>query len=113
MTLDVETFLQIETYLDKNNQKKERKIMNIYCISYFDGNKAKSFYISDYSSIDKLINAVLRDIFSKNYSGKDIYIHNSSNFDLIFLLKYIVNHPGVKVEPIIKDGNFINLKINI
>ena len=63
MTLDVETFLQIETYLDKNNQKKERKIMNIYCISYFDGNKAKSFYISDYSSIDKLINAVLRDIF--------------------------------------------------
>lgn len=98
MTLDIETF-------DDNNIKK------IYCICIFDGKDTKSFYLTDYININSLIKYLLRTIFSKNYSGKHIYIHNSSEFDLIFLLRYIAEHPNTKIEPIIKDGKFINLRI--
>nr|YP_010691074.1 DNA polymerase [Phellinus igniarius]WBU93175.1 DNA polymerase [Phellinus igniarius] len=88
--------------------------MSIYCISIFDGikNKAYSYYITDYKSLEDLISAVLSVLLSREFTQRTVYIHNSSNFDLVFLLKYIVNHPGVHVDPTIKDGNFINLKIH-
>nr|YP_010455140.1 hypothetical protein NYK79_mgp08 [Porodaedalea mongolica]UUA03982.1 hypothetical protein [Porodaedalea mongolica]WCF76751.1 hypothetical protein [Porodaedalea mongolica] len=97
--------LDVETYLDAENK------MSIYCISVFDGDKSKSFYLTDYKNIDSLIKDLLSTIFNRKYSGKKIYIHNSSEFDLIFLLKYIVSYGSVKVEPIIKDGKFISIDI--
>nr|YP_009690327.1 DNA polymerase family B [Fomitiporia mediterranea]QEG57107.1 DNA polymerase family B [Fomitiporia mediterranea] len=97
--------LEVETYKDVNGK------LNIYCISFYEGKLSKSFYLSDFPSIKELIKALLENIFTKIYSGKDIYIHNSSNFDLIFLYKYIVNFTDVKVNPIIKDGKFINLEV--
>lgn len=103
-SLDIMT-LDIETSLDSNNK------MNIYCVSFYDGTKPRSFYLTDYPSIDNLIKDLLDNIFSKIYSGKEIYIHNSSNFDLIFLYKYIINYPNLNITPIIKDGKFINLEI--
>nr|YP_010691073.1 DNA polymerase [Phellinus igniarius]WBU93174.1 DNA polymerase [Phellinus igniarius] len=85
--------------------------MELLSLSYYDGSSAKSFYITDYNSVKELIFEVLRNLLIKANSGKIIYIHNSSNFDLIFLLKHIANYPEVELEPIIKDGKFINLKI--
>lgn len=99
MTLDV------ETYVDENNN------MNIYCISMYDGVNAKSFYLTNYTDVHSLINDVLKTIFSKKYSGKSIYIHNSSNFDMIFLYSYIINYSETSVKPILKDGKFIVLDI--
>nr|YP_010691071.1 DNA polymerase family B [Phellinus igniarius]WBU93172.1 DNA polymerase family B [Phellinus igniarius] len=85
--------------------------MNIYCISLYDGVSAKTFYLTDYNNIHSLINEVLKTIFTKKYSGKSIYIHNSSEFDMIFLYSYIINFYDVKIKPIIKDGKFINLEV--
>nr|YP_010455097.1 hypothetical protein NYK79_mgp51 [Porodaedalea mongolica]UUA03939.1 hypothetical protein [Porodaedalea mongolica]WCF76699.1 hypothetical protein [Porodaedalea mongolica] len=99
MTLDV------ETYLDENNK------MSLYCISIYDGEKAKSFYLTNYYNIDSLIKDLLSTIFSRKYSGKNIYIHNSSEFDLVFLMKYLVSYGSTKVEPVIKDGKFINIDV--
>lgn len=99
LTLDVETF------------KNEDQTMSIYCISLYDGKTSFSYYLSDFHSINELMQALLIKLFSREYAQKTIYIHNSSNFDLIFLLKYIVNKKEVLLEPMIKDGNFINLKV--
>lgn len=99
MTLDV------ETYVDENNK------LNIYCISTFDGLIAKSYFLTDYKDVESLINDVLKNIFIKKYSGTSIYIHNSSNFDMIFLYSSIINYANTNIKPIIKDGKFINLEI--
>ena len=97
--------LDIETYLDENNK------MNIYCISFFDGKKSNSYYITDFKSTTELIHKVFKILLVRKNNHKNIYIHNSSNFDLIFLLKNIAQIPNITLDPIIKDGNFINLKI--
>lgn len=99
ITLDIETFV--------NSDRK----MDLLCLSYYDGSKTDSFYISDYNSVKELKNAALKKLFVKANSNKKIYIHNSSNFDLVFILKHIANYPGVNLEPIIRDGQFIDLKI--
>lgn len=99
ITLDIETFLNSKNKID------------LLSISYYDGLKARSFFISDYGSVKELICDVLKNLLVKTNTSKNIYIHNSSNFDLIFLLKHIANYPGIVLDPIIKDGKFINLKI--
>ena len=97
--------LDIETYKNKD------KTMSVYCISIYDGKNCFSYYLTDYNSINDLMQTLLNKLFSREYAQKTIYIHNSSNFDLIFLLKYIVNRKGILLEPLIKDGKFINLKV--
>nr|YP_010697778.1 hypothetical protein P1R16_mgp18 [Porodaedalea niemelaei]WCF76674.1 hypothetical protein [Porodaedalea niemelaei] len=75
--------------------------------------KVKSFYLTDYNNdTSKLVKATLRELFSKKNHGKTVYIHNSSSFNLIFLLKYIIKYPSTKVKPVVKDGKFINIEIN-
>nr|YP_010470509.1 hypothetical protein N4M07_mgp055 [Inonotus hispidus]UVF37997.1 hypothetical protein [Inonotus hispidus] len=85
--------------------------MSIYCISIYDGKKSKSFYITDYKSLEDLMSELFKTLLTRAYSQRTVFIQNSSEFDLIFLLKHIVNLEGVSVDPIIKDGKFINLKI--
>ena len=97
--------LDIETYKNKDNT------MSVYCASIYDGKNCFSFYLNDFSTINELMKALLKKLFSREYSQKTIYMHNSSNFDLIFLLKYIINEKEIKIEPIIKDGNYINIRI--
>ena len=97
--------LDIETYQDTNG------LMHIYCISFYDGKDIFSFYIADFKHIEDLLNKMFSVIFSPKYRNRIIYIHNSSNFDLIFLLKHISNIGYVGLDSIIKDGKFINLTV--
>jgi hypothetical protein len=97
LTLDIET----------------RMINNIhtpYCISIFDGNKAWSFYLSDYSSIDDMMNNAIKSIMLRKYNGWNVYVHNGSRFDYIFLLKYITLLGSV--QPLIREDLFINIKLS-
>ena len=69
----------------------------------------KSFILSNNSSLFKSLNEYL---FTSKFNEYTIYIHNSSAFDMIFLLKEFANYPNIKkINPIIKDGKFINLEI--
>jgi len=54
--------------------------------------------------------AAIYSLMKRKYNGWNVYIHNGSLFDLIFLLKYITVMG--KVDPIIKDSKFINLKLS-
>ena len=97
--------LDIETYTDSEN------ILHVYCISYYDGIESKSFFVADYTDLDSMLNALFKSLFTRTNNGKLIFIHNSSMFDLIFLLKPLLNYPNITLKPTLKEGKFINLSI--
>jgi DNA polymerase family B len=51
-------------------------------------------------------------ILKSKYSGYSIYLHNFSKFDAIFLIKTIVNLPGIDVNLLHRDGNMLEIKIS-
>jgi DNA polymerase type B, organellar and viral len=99
LTLDVETFI--------DNDGK----MKIYCICTYDGKNSKSYYLTDFYYIKSMILKLLNELLSKNNSGKTVYIHNSNNFDLIFLMKYLASLDNIQMNPLVRDGQFINIEI--
>ena len=99
LTLDIETY-------------KIYDRMYIYCVSFYAGETCYSYYITDFNSVEDLMKAVFNKLLSREFNQKSIYIHNSSEFDLIFMLKHLFDLPNIKYDPVIKDGKFINLKVN-
>jgi len=92
-----------------------RTIDNIfipYCISYFDGIKATSFYLSDYKNSDDMLTNCIISLLKRKYNGYKIYVHNLSNFDGIFLLRLLTNIPNFTLKPVIRDGKLINLALS-
>jgi hypothetical protein len=85
-------------------------VLRPYCISLYDGNKMWSFYLSDYDSIDKMIIVALTSLMKIKYNGWNVYLHNGSLFDCIFLLRYMteIGH----VDLLKKDNKFINIKLS-
>ena len=97
--------LDIETYIHNNEHK-------ILCICFYEGDTTHKFYINDYISTGDLLNNLFNIILQPKYSDYNIYIHNGSSFDLIFLLKHLANFKGVNIIPTYKDGKFLNIKKN-
>jgi DNA polymerase type B, organellar and viral/RNase_H superfamily len=98
--------LDIETYKDVNGD------LQLYCIGIFDGSNKHSYHILDYLNINDLLSSVFDEILRRKNNFKNIYIHNGSEFDLIYLLKYLANIDGIRIKkPLIKDGKFINIPI--
>jgi hypothetical protein len=83
-----------------------------YCISYFDGVKSTSLYLSDYQNEVEMLVSAIRSIKTYIYSGYKIYLHNLSNFDGIFLFKILSDIPGSNLIPVIKDGKMISLTLS-
>jgi hypothetical protein len=94
--------LDIETYGNKE--------LVPYLIKFYDGKNSYPFYLSDYNSIDLMMEACFKKLFIRKYNKYQIYIHNLMKFDIIFLLKYLVKH--VSVNPLIHRGRIIQLSIN-
>ena len=78
-----------------------------------NGNISHKFYIADYVDQDSMINALLDTILQPNNHKLNIYMHNGSAFDLVFLLKSLSKRTlkGLVMDPIIKDGKFLNIKM--
>ena len=100
--------LDIETFINDNNHK-------VLCICFFDGENSHEFYLSDYKNQDEMINALFDIILQAKYHNKSIFIHNGSSFDLVFLLKPLYDRclldTSLRIDPIIKDGKFFNIKV--
>ena len=102
MTLDIETFIKEGFHIP-------------YCISLclkIKNNKDyyKTFILKNLN--EDLFKQLFDYLLSTQFHQYTIYIHNSSSFDMIFLLKQMINHPLIKkINPIIKDNKFINLEI--
>jgi hypothetical protein len=93
--------LDIETYGEKE--------LIPYLISFYDGSQSFSFYLSDYSSIESMMEACFKKLFIRKYNKQHVYIHNFTKFDIYFLLKYLVKY--VHVNPLIHNGRFIQLSL--
>jgi hypothetical protein len=52
----------------------------------------------------------LKSILIRKYNGYKIYIHKMSNFDVIFLLKYLIKIADV--HPTIHNSKIISIQIN-
>ena len=96
--------LDIETYIVNNYQK-------LLCICFYDGVNTYKYYRNDYSSDNIMLRECFNQIFISKYKNYKIYIHNGSNFDLIFLLEYLLNRQGIIINPLYKDGQFLSLNI--
>jgi hypothetical protein len=84
-----------------------------YCICYSDENKNYSFYVTDYIDYNDMIKNVILSLLKPKYSGYNIYVHNLSNFDGIFLFSTLAELTGdsIQVIPLLRDGKFIDIKI--
>jgi hypothetical protein len=102
LTLDIETQV-----LDN--------IISPIMINIFNGSNHFNFFLPDYNNIDEMINSALNNLLCPSLHNHKIYIHNFSNFDGIFLLKFLINLKyngiGVIVKPTFKDGKMINIDI--
>lgn len=94
ITLDIETYGESE--------------LIPYLISFYDGVKTYSFYLSDYNnSIDSMMEACFKKLFVRKYNFYQVYVHNLTKFDIVFLLKYLIKFTSVR--PLIHRGRIIQI----
>ena len=58
-----------------------------------------------------MLKTAIISLFNKYNKGKIVFAHNLSGFDGIFLLKVLTEIEGLKIEPILREGNMINIDI--
>lgn len=95
--------LDIETYIKDN-------VLIPFCISFFDGKKTYSFFITDFRSTEDLILSALKSILTRKYNGYNVYMHNMAKFDIIFLLKHLVKLGSV--NPRKHNDRFNRIQLN-
>jgi len=103
ITLDIETMVQNNVHIP-------------FCLSYYDGIKTYSFYLTDFKDSDQMLQSAIESLLKPKYSGYNIYIHNLSKFDGVFLFKFLSifksNKFNTQLTPINRSGNIINWKLN-
>jgi len=80
-------------------------------ISYFDGIETKSFYISEYSDdVNSMFNACIDSLLNTKYIGYNIYLHNFSQFDSIYLFGHLYRYgkPNIIKN---SNGNLISASV--
>lgn len=112
------TPLKVDKKLSNNFLTLDIETMNVknklvpYCISWFNGNFSRSFYLTDFKTPAAMMKCCLRSIFIRLYNGHIIYVHNLSNFDGIFLLKVLASFEDCIITPQLRKGKMINIKVN-
>jgi DNA polymerase type B, organellar and viral len=91
--------LDIETYQNKDG------IMIPYCICRYDGVNSYEYKLINYKSSKDMIIDCIKDIMVRKYDNYQVYTHNLSGFDGIFLLKILVELG--KVKPLIHNEKII------
>ena len=86
-------------------------IMSVYSCSIYDGTQINSYYLKNYNSIDEMLKSAIQSILLRKYRGLNIYLHNFSNFDVIFLLNILSELSNNNINLIINDNNFISLNL--
>lgn len=87
-------------------------IMHVISASLYDGNKIKSYYISDFNDSDELLKESITYLLQRKYNGYRVYIHNFSRFDAAFILRIMANMTNCEIKSMIKrDNKIINIKV--
>lgn len=77
----------------------------------FNGISGTQYYLTDFKDSNSLIESFLNDLLTPENSGSYWYAHNSSNFDLIFLIKYLLQRDNIKLKTIYKGGKFLQINV--
>lgn len=96
--------LDIETYTVDG-------VMKPYTISFFDGRTFGSFYLTHYKSSEDMIFYALVNIIKSKYHGYNVYVHNLSNFDGVYILKILSRIPETEISVTSNNGKLINVKV--
>lgn len=102
-TGDIETLTKVDD--------KGKRYFEAYSIAFYDGANAKSYYVTDYNNWEEMMNKYWNDLFSLNLKNTDIYFHNLSSFDVIFILKPLLNMDNVKTNIMLREDKFIQIEI--
>lgn len=99
MTMDIETV------------KLDNTMYPYLLCAYSEGNSIQS-YAKDITkeSIAKMFNRFIEQIIADK-NVRYVYAHFLSGFDGIFLLKHLINFPGLEVEPLVFNGKLISISI--
>src|SRR5436309_3014191 len=98
--------MDIEAYTIDN-------VFHPYSVGIYDGSIFKSFYITDFNSIDEMMLASIKYLIKPQYKNSFIYIHNLSGFDSVYLLKYFLHlSENNQLNPIIRSDKIISLDFN-
>jgi hypothetical protein len=79
-------------------------------ISFYDGEKSVSNYLTDFSNHQEMILDLLNKLIIEQYNGFKVYAHNLSNFDSLFLLDILNLNFSVKI--IRNRGRLISIKVS-
>lgn len=94
---------------DIETTEVNNKLMPV-CFSIYDGFKCKSFYLSDFNTHTDMLLESIRYLLQTKYKY-NIYFHNLSLFDGVFLFSLLSEIPNSKLDIIKKDNKFIALKL--
>nr|YP_009693752.1 hypothetical protein [Inonotus obliquus]BBN21278.1 hypothetical protein [Inonotus obliquus] len=94
-----------ETYFGKDGT------INLLSASMFDGLETKSLYLSNFPNSNELIENFFNKLLTAENNKSYWYAHNSAQFDLIFIVKHLLQREGVSLTPNYKDGKFLSIKI--
>jgi len=102
ITLDIETRVENNVHIP-------------YSICYYDGKKKFPFFVTDFNNHHDMLENVILSLLRPKYTGYNIYVHNLSSFDGIFLFNTFANiinkKKKIEILPVLRGGNFINIKI--
>jgi len=77
--------LDLETYIDDG-------ISKVYAIGFYTKQHgAKTFYIDQELNSNELVLRSIDCLLTAKYSGLTFYIHNMGRYDIVFLLKILIN----------------------
>ena len=107
--------------MDLETKEKDGKLIPV-CISIYIPNDStknsggvdsiiKTFAIWDYSNPEEMITAAFKTLMRRKYRGYNIYFHNFSYFDSIFIIKILANLPDTQITPNFRDGKLLKLTI--
>jgi hypothetical protein len=104
LTLDIETI-----------NKKGKLIPTTIAIS--DGVLTWSYCITDNTKWEDnpnlmIIKALESIVYTSRYRNQCIYVHNFSNFDVVFILKNMMNLTSI-IKPLIVNNRIINIKFEV
>lgn len=97
--------------LDLETRKLKNNSLEVISAVFFDGENYFTYFLTDYKSSNLMIIQMLKDLLNNpEYNGRNIYIHNLSNFDGVFLLTGIVEYVD-DISLLRKDDKIISIKI--
>lgn len=109
ITMDLETRevkgklvpLCISIFIPKSQESKSTRTKDVL----------KTFTVWDYKTPEAMIIAAFRMLMVRKYHGYNIYFHNFSHFDSIFIIKILANIPDTQIALNYREGKLLKLTI--